>query len=139
MIVIKNLILIIIGLSGGFSVASGIFAFITMLGIVPRLAARTHTANHIIRYENMIVWGGAIGNIWILFLLPFPLTTVFLICFGLFAGIYVGCLAMALAEALRVIPIMVNRIQIREGFYLIPLSIALGKMTGTLFQYFFQN
>ena len=137
MIAIKYFVLVLIGLGSGFAVASGIFAFITMLGIIPRLAARTKTARHIAWYENMIVLGGTLGNIWIVFLNPFPATILLLVLYGLFAGMYVGCLVMALAEMLRVIPILVNRAQINEGFYLIPAAIAIGKLTGTLFQYFF--
>lgn len=137
MIAIKWLLLAFLGLASGLAVASGIFAFITMLGIVPRLAARTNTAKHIVWYERMIIWGGTLGNIWILFRLPLPLTQILLVVFGVCAGIYVGCLVMALAEMLRVIPILVNRIQICEGFYFVPVAIALGKLTGTLFQYFF--
>lgn len=137
MIAIKWLLLAFLGLASGLAVASGIFAFITMLGIVPRLAARTNTAKHIVWYERMIIWGGTLGNIWILFRFPLPLTQILLVVFGVCAGIYVGCLVMALAEMLRVIPILVNRIQICEGFYFVPVAIALGKLTGTLFQYFF--
>lgn len=137
MIAIKWLLLVFLGLASGLAVASGIFAFITMLGIVPRLAARTNTAKHIVWYERMIIWGGTLGNIWILFRFPLPLTQILLVVFGVCAGIYVGCLVMALAEMLRVIPILVNRIQICEGFYFVPVAIALGKLTGTLFQYFF--
>lgn len=137
MIAIKYILLVLIGLGSGFAVSSGIFAFITMLGIIPRLAARTKTERHIVWYENMILYGGALGNIWIVFVFPVPGTTLLLIMYGLFAGIFVGCLVMALAEMLRVIPILVNRVQIKEGFYLIPAAIAVGKLTGTLFQYFF--
>lgn len=139
MTVIQYSVLILIGLASGFAVASGIFAFITMLGIIPRLAARTKTASHVVWYETMIIAGGALGNIWIVFEIPMPLTSIFLAVYGLFAGVYVGCLVMALAEMLRVIPILVNRLQIKEAFYLIPLAIAIGKITGTLFQYFYQG
>ena len=132
MTVIQYSVLILIGLASGFAVASGIFAFITMLGIIPRLAARTKTANHVVWYETMIIAGGALGNIWIVFEIPMPLTSIFLAVYGLFAGVYVGCLVMALAEMLRVIPILVNRLQIKEAFYLIPLAIAIGKITGFL-------
>lgn len=70
MTVIQYSVLILIGLASGFAVASGIFAFITMLGIIPRLAARTKTANHVVWYETMIIAGGALGNIWIVFEIP---------------------------------------------------------------------
>ena len=67
MTVIQYSVLILIGLASGFAVASGIFAFITMLGIIPRLAARTKTANHVVWYETMIIAGGAFdffGGLW---------------------------------------------------------------------------
>lgn len=135
---IKQAVLCFIGLCSGATVAAGIFAFITMLGIIPRLAARTNTADHIICYENAIILGGSLGNIWILFGLPAHLSVILVLVFGFFSGIFVGCLYMALAETLRVLPIMVNRIQLKEGFPLVVAAIALGKMTGTLFQYFFK-
>lgn len=134
---IKQIVLCVLGLCSGVAVAAGVFAFITMLGIVPRMAARTNTAKRIFLYENAIIWGGALGNIWYLFELSLPLTQVYLCVFGLFSGIFVGCLAMALAETLRLLPIMINRLQIQQGFPLVVLGIALGKMTGTLFQYFY--
>ena len=40
---IKNLLLILAGAAGGFSIAGGVFAFIVMIGVLPRLAGRTHT------------------------------------------------------------------------------------------------
>ncbi len=137
MMLIKQILLCFIGLCSGLTVAAGVFSFITMLGIVPRLAARTNTAKHIICYENAIILGGTLGNIWILFQLPAQLSVVMLIAFGVFSGIFVGCLYMALAETLRVLPIMVNRIQLKEGFPIIVAAIGAGKLTGTLFQYFF--
>ena len=91
MTVIQYSVLILIGLASGFAVASGIFAFITMLGIIPRLAARTNTANHVVWYETMIIAGGALGNIWIVFEID-AADLLFLAVYGLFAGVYVGCL-----------------------------------------------
>ncbi len=134
---IKQAALCFIGLCSGATVAAGVFAFITMLGIIPRLAARTNTADHIICYENAIILGGTLGNIWILFELPLHLSAVMVMVFGIFSGIFVGCLYMALAETLRVLPIMVNRIQLKEGFPIIVAAIAIGKVVGTVFQYFF--
>lgn len=135
---IRQAALCFIGLCSGATVAAGVFAFITMLGIIPRLAARTNTANHILCYENAIILGGSLGNIWILFGLPMHLSLVMVMGFGFFSGIFVGCLYMALAETLRVLPIMVNRIQLKEGFPLVVAAIALGKLVGTLVQYFFE-
>lgn len=136
MILIKQIALGLLGFSCGMAVASGVFAFITMLGIIPRMAARTNTAKHIYLYECAILWGGALGNIWMLFSIPFPLGRIAAGLYGLGSGIFVGCLAMALAEMLRVLPIFVNRTQIKEGFPILVAAIAAGKFTGTIFQYF---
>lgn len=136
MIVIKWVLLSFLGLCSGIAVAAGIFAFITMIGVVPRLAARTSTERHIITYERMIILGGTLGNLWSLFPVPIHGTWLLACVYGLCAGIYVGCLAMALAEMLRLLPIFVNRLQLREGFPLLVVGLAFGKMIGTLFQYF---
>ncbi|MFA9464254.1 MAG: stage V sporulation protein AB [Velocimicrobium sp.] len=132
---IKNMIACMIGLSGGFIVGAGVFAFITMIGIFPRLADRTNTASRIKLYETAIIWGGSIGNVIIIFNLNCHLGTPILSLFGLFSGIYVGCLAMALAEELKVIPIFVQRAKLKYGIVIVILAIALGKGIGTLYQF----
>lgn len=133
---IKNIVLCFLGLSFGATVAAGVFAFITMLDVIPRLSHRTGTAMHLYGFENAIILGGAFGNILILFVHRFPVTQVGMAVFGLCAGVYVGCLAMALAESLRVIPIFVKRLKMREGLPIMLIALALGKFAGTMFQYF---
>lgn len=134
---IKNIFLGFLGLSFGLTVSAGIFAFITMLNIIPRLTHRTGTAAHLYFYENTIILGGTLGNIMFLFVRNFPVSYVGLALFGLFSGIFIGCLAMALAESLRVIPIFVKRLKMKEGLPIVLIAIALGKLAGTIFQYFF--
>ncbi len=137
MMLMDNIVLAVMGLSFGFTVAAGVFAFITMINIIPRLAHRTGTASFLYGYENAIILGGTLGNIAILFLGRLPVTAAGLWVFGHFSGIYVGCLAMALAETLRVIPIFSKRLKLREGLPVVLLAIALGKLAGTLFQWVF--
>lgn len=135
MMLIRQIVLGFIGLCSGLTVAAGVFAFITMLGIIPRLATRTHTRRHIYLYEGMIILGGTLGNIWFIYSFPLPLTSLFLGIIGVFSGIFVGCLAMALAEVLRVFPIISNRVQLKEGFPIVVVAVAIGKLAGTLFQF----
>ena len=52
--------------------------------------------------------------------------------YGLFAGIFVGCLALAIAEMLDSIPILTRRIGFRHGLGLMVISIAMGKAVGSL-------
>lgn len=134
---INNIILGFLGLCFGVSVSGGVFAFITMLNIVPRLSHRTGTATHIYTYENLVIAGGTAGNLLILFCNRLPATGIFLAVYGLCSGIFVGCLAMALAENLRVMPIFAKRLNLREGIPFLILALAAGKMAGTIFQYFF--
>lgn len=133
---IENIFLSFLGLSFGITVSAGIFAFITMLGVVPRLCHRTGTAAHLYGYENVIILGGTFGNILILFVRHFPVSQAGMAVFGLCSGVFVGCLAMALAENLRVVPVFVKRMKMREGLPIVIFAIALGKLFGTIFQYF---
>ena len=136
---IPQILSAIIGLSAGMLVAAGLFSFITGLGVISDFADRTHTGEHVMLYEDAIVVGGILGNLLFVLKIHIPGGGWILPIFGLLAGIFTGCWAMALAEMLRVIPILVNRLQIKKAFYLIPLAIAIGKITGTLFQYFYQG
>ena len=131
---IKSFILFLIGMSGGVVVAAGVFAFITMIGIFPRFAGRTHTASHIYLYETMVIWGGIIGNLIFVFDIHLPIKIIGLSLFGFFSGIYVGCLAIALAEVLNVFPIFVKRANITFGLPWIVLFLALGKSLGSFYQ-----
>lgn len=47
---IKQIILGILGVSSGFAVAGGMFAFLIALGVVSRFAGKTHTAKYILYY-----------------------------------------------------------------------------------------
>lgn len=131
---IKNMVLFVIGLASGLAVSAGIFAFIIMIGIVPRLAGRTHTAFASEIYENAILIGGTAGNIISVYSLSLPLGNIGGILFGGFSGMFVGCLAMALAEILNVVPIFANRIQLKKGMVYVIQSIALGKAAGAFMQ-----
>lgn len=138
MTVIRQIMLAIIGLSVGGTVAAGVFAFITMLRIVPRLASRTNTSDKIYWYETCIIVGGTLGNIWHIYQPAIPLSYPFLAVFGFFVGAYVGCLAMALAEVLRVIPIFTMRLKLVVGLPIILAAIGIGKMAGGFFQFFWR-
>lgn len=62
----------------------------------------------------------------------FPWVLFFDIAFGLFSGIFVGCLAVSLAEVIDVIPILSRRIGLKVGMRYFLLAIAIGKLVGSL-------
>ena len=125
-----NLFLALIGLSAGTVVAGGLFSFIVELGVIADFADRTHTANHILFYEDMVVLGAVFGNLFQLFEIRMPGRGAFLAIFGLFSGIFVGCWAMALAEILNVFPIFMRRARIVRYLAVFVLMVALGKGLG---------
>lgn len=130
---LRKVFLGLIGLSAGGIVAAGVFAFLAMIGVFPRLIGRTHTNKHILLYESFIILGGILGNIVNLYNIPLGVGgNLFLGIFGLSAGIFVGCLVMSLAETLKALPVMSRRIHFAVGLQYVILSIGLGKLVGSL-------
>ena len=61
---VNQIILAVIGLSGGLVVAGGLFSFIIELGVVADFADRTHTGKHVMLYETAL-WSGGILEIFL--------------------------------------------------------------------------
>lgn len=129
---VEQILLAVIGLSGGVAVAAGLFSFIVELGVVADFADRTHTGEQIMFYEDCVALGGIMGNLIYVFRIGLPLGTPFLAVTGLFAGIFVGCWAMALAEILNVFPVFMRRLKIVRYISAFVISMALGKGLGML-------
>ena len=120
----------ILGMSAGVVVAGGLFSFIVELGVISDFADRTHTANHILLYEDAVSAGAILGNVFQIFRIGIPGQSVLLAFFGLFAGIFVGCWSMALAEILNVFPIFIRRVKLVRYIKWFIIGIALGKGFG---------
>ena len=134
--VLKPCFLGICGFSFGVAVAGGYLALISMIGILPRLASTSKTVKYILTYENAIVYGVLWGNILSLYDIPLPGRYVTCILTGLFGGVFIGCLAGALAEVVNVIPIFTRRMNLRTGIPYLIYSLALGKGIFIIIQYF---
>lgn len=131
---VQQILLGIIGLSSGVAVAGGLFSFIVELGVIADFADRTHTGDQILFYEDCVALGGMLGNLFFIFrpalnaIIPLP--AVLLAIFGLFAGIFTGCWAMALAEILNVFPVFMRRTRIVRYITVLVVCTALGKGLG---------
>ena len=134
---VKQVLMALIGLSAGSIVAGGLFGFIVSLGIVSDFADRTGTANRIGLYEDAVAVGGILGNLILLYDIPLTVISPLMGVFGIFAGIFVGCWALALAEVLNVFPIFLRRINVTKGIGFVILGIAIGKVLGALVYFFF--
>lgn len=142
-------ILSVLGICSGLMVSAGVFTVLFIVGLVPRFAGRTNTARNEILYEELIIAGSIAGGI----LSVFPIggsvagiintfwgykdsTSIFyiviLVLIGMFTGIFVGCLSIALAEVLDGIPIFERRVNLKKGLELIIFAVAFGKLAGSL-------
>lgn len=157
---LRQILLAVIGISAGLIVSAGVFTVLISVGLIPRFAGKMHVARKIFILEEMVVFGtlaggffsifsdwgmigefvrkrqlfgpGATDGIWDL------IGTLFMIAFGVFAGIFVGCLALAIAEMLNTIPVFARRVGFRHGLGIAILAVALGKLIGSLI-YFTQG
>ena len=129
---VKQILLAILGLSGGAVVSAGLFALIVEIGVITDFADRTHTADHILLYEDCTALGGIIGNLAFFLHWPIPFSDILIPVFGLLAGIFVGCWAMGLAEMLNVFPIFIRRVKILRYTAAFVISFAVGRGIGSL-------
>ena len=135
---VKQILLAIIGLSSGILVAGGLFGFIVSLGVISDFADRTHSGNKIRLYERALALGGSLGNVIDIFEISIPVGRWLLAVFGIFAGIFVGGWAMALAETLNVFPIFMRRAKLVGCIPYIILSIAIGKGIGSMIYFWYR-
>jgi stage V sporulation protein AB len=137
MILIKFLLLIFIGLAGGVAVGAGLVAFLTVLGIIPRLTQITKTNRFIHLYQIAIIFGSVFWTWMGLNEVHFHLTKDISVLFGIFAGIFVGMLAAALTEVLNVLPILAKRINMGDKMLWLLMAMVFGKVLGSLFHWVF--
>lgn len=133
-----SIFLVVFGTSFGLLAAAGVFTVLVAVGIVPRFAGKTHTAGHVLLYEDMVIWGTVVGCIVSIFEryfhigirlfrmgVPFSVVQVggnFVTgIIGLFSGMFIGCLALAIAEMLDSIPILPDGLA--SGMVLALLSV----------------
>lgn len=136
MTILKYLILILLGIGGGAVISGAVFAFIAIIGVVPRLAEKTKTNEYILFYENAIILGGIFGVLTLMFDFYLPIGIIPTMMYGLFIGIFYGCLAVSLAEVLNVIPILTRRTMLNKGIKYFIIALALGKALGAIIYYF---
>lgn len=125
-----------LGLCAGGIVASAAVAFLIGLGIIPRYAGVTHTGDKILLYEDTMMLGAVLGNVFHVFRLHLPLGAWGLGIYGLFSGMFLGGWILALAEMAKIFPVIVRRIRLKHGIPLVVAMIALGKIAGSLWFFY---
>ena len=103
---IEHIFLGFCGLAAGLAVSAGTFAFLIVIGVIPRIRS--------------------------------PFGPALLCVYGISAGIFVGSIAVALAEILNTFPITFRRMGLKVGLFWVMLAMAAGKVAGSLY-YFLGN
>lgn len=129
---IKNIVLLILSISGGVVVGNAAAAFTTLLGIIPRLAQISDTDEHIVLYQRVLTLGMFLFSLIFCLNISFKLNKYMSIFFGVFFGIFVGLSASALAEVLNVIPVVARKLDLRDYVTYLILAIVMGKVVGSL-------
>ncbi|MBB6455303.1 stage V sporulation protein AB [Salirhabdus euzebyi] len=132
---IINVVEIIIGFASGLAVGAGFVAFLTVLGLIPRLVQLSKTNKFVQHFETSVVAGVLFGTLLSFgdFSLHAPILLE--VIWGLFHGIFIGMLAAALTEVLNVFPILAKRIKLEGQILWLLMAIVLGKIFGSMFQW----
>lgn len=134
---IREFVVAFVGLAGGLAVGSGFVAFLTVLGVIPRLTQLTKTMKWIATYERGVVLGAVVSS-WMSLREPlFSCPPILASVIGLFSGVFVGMLAAALTEVLNVFPILAKRLGIDGQIVILLMAMVFGKVVGSLFHWIY--
>src|SRR5690625_2766793 len=130
-----NIVEVFIGFSGGLAVGSGFIAFLSVLGIIPRLTQLSKTRNLLNVYGACVILGTLFGTFLSFTNIHWDQPLLILIIWGGIHGVFNGMLAAALTEILNVFPLLSKRIRMKQYLLWLLMAIVFGKVFGSLFQW----
>lgn len=137
--IIKYIVMALTAFGGGAVISAAVFALIASTGVITRMAGKTHTAKYVRTYETAVVIGGILWNVIWVFSVRIPLKAEIYqslqFVMSLAQGIFVGCLAVSLAEALNATAIFARRVKIKVRLSFVILAVAVGKVLASVIQF----
>ena len=135
----SHIFMFIASFLAGSAVSAGTFAFIIVIGIMPRILRRSKMTD-VLFLENVIIAGVIAGNLlslWDkkLFTFPYLVGHLIVVVYGVCTGMFVGCMSVALAEILHTFPIIFRRTKLKIGLSAVVYAMAAGKLLGSLFYF----
>ncbi|WP_284141240.1 MULTISPECIES: stage V sporulation protein AB [unclassified Virgibacillus] len=126
---------VIIGFASGIAVGSGFVAFLTVLGVIPRLIQLANNY-HLVQLYGICAIAGALFGTYLSFTdIVSKQSIILLLLWGALHGVFNGMLAAALTEVLNVFPILTKRIGIQGYLLWLVMAVVFGKIIGSLFQW----
>ena len=86
-------------------------------------------------FESCIIFGAALSNIVWVYHISLRLGEAMCFITDLTYGMFVGAMAMALSETIKVFPIMIRRLKLKIGITAMVTGFALGKAVGGIICY----
>lgn len=126
---------VVIGFAWGLAVGCGFVAFLTVLGIIPRLIQLTKTLHLVKVYTGCVILGTLMGTYLSFTNVSWSNPVILIVFWGLFHGIFNGMLAAALTEVLNVFPLLTKRIRLENKLITFMMAVVIGKIIGSLFQW----
>ncbi len=127
----KNMFIqMFIAYSSGVAISGAIYGFIVAIGLIPRLVYKTKTSEYLLFYETLIILAAIFSGFSTVFQYKIPINLVGLVYIYFAIGIFIGSLAVCVAEVLAVLPIMIRRVKLVKHVTTIMLAVALGKGLG---------
>lgn len=137
MTILINGLQILIGLSSGIVIGGAFIALLTVLGIIPRLIQLSTSWRFVPIYQVALLIGTLFGTFLSFTSISWSTPSVFLAFWGIIQGIFNGMLTAALIEILQVFPLLSKRLGLESYILFLFTAIVLGKVFGSLYQWFF--
>jgi stage V sporulation protein AB len=134
---LSRIVLVIVGLAGGFSVGSAFVALLIVLDLIPRLVQLTKAYRRSGMFESAILFGAIYWSCADIFEWKMVLPAALLLFPAVFQGVFVGMFAAALTEVLNVIPILSKRFKLKKYLFSLLIAMVLGKVTGSLIDWLY--
>nr|WP_282706889.1 stage V sporulation protein AB [Natroniella acetigena] len=116
-------------------------AFLLVLDVIPRLIQVSDSKEYIKLYQVLVIVGPLLATKFQFYKWKLPsiniINTVLVIMMGFIFGIFIGLLAGALTEVLKVLPILSRRLGLQSYLGELLAIIILGKAIGSLIYWLF--
>jgi hypothetical protein len=133
MMILRYVVVAFVGAASGIVVSSALFAVLVVLGAVNKTASILGRADKVRMLEWVICIGAIVFNMIYLFAGKLFGGYIILALLGMFFGVFIGIMLMALAEETRVLPILFMRLKMKQGIICVVIGTALGKVIGCLY------
>ena len=136
---IKNILLMLIALSGGITAGSAAAAFLALLEVIPRLMQISDTRNYIKLYQGVLTFGFVLFTLIYFTEFHLNLSKYVAIPSGFLYGMFIGIFSSALAEVLNVIPVLAKKLKLRDHLVYVIYTLMAGKVIGSIFYWIYMK